>query len=100
MNTMAPTRPAELHACRVQPTTGRVAAAEARSQVRAPSCGRDAAAGAGGLPVGAETRRCLPTALPAERDCHLIRAGKAAYFTLALQSPLATGGGRGPGWMP
>ena len=45
MNTMAPTRPAELHACRVQRTTGPAAAAEARSQVRAPSRARDAAAG-------------------------------------------------------
>jgi hypothetical protein len=42
MNMMAPTRPAELHACRVQLTTGPAAAAEARS--RAPSRARDAAA--------------------------------------------------------
>jgi len=35
MNAMAPTRPAELHVCRVRLTTGPAAAAEARSQVRA-----------------------------------------------------------------
>ena len=35
MNAMAPTRPAELHACRVRLTTGPAAAAEARGQVRA-----------------------------------------------------------------
>ena len=45
MNTMAPTRPAERHACRVRRTTGPAAAAEARSQVGAPGCTRDAAAG-------------------------------------------------------
>ena len=35
MNAMAPTRPAELHVCRVRLTTGPAAAAEARGQVRA-----------------------------------------------------------------
>ena len=35
MNAMAPTRPVELHVCRVRLTTGPAAAAEARSQVRA-----------------------------------------------------------------
>ena len=35
MNTMAPTRPAELRACRVQLSTGPAAAAGARSLVRA-----------------------------------------------------------------
>jgi hypothetical protein len=35
MNTMAPTRPADLHVCRVRLTTGPAAAAEARGQVRA-----------------------------------------------------------------
>jgi len=35
MNAMAPTRPAELHVCRVRLTAGPAAAAEARGQVRA-----------------------------------------------------------------
>ena len=35
MNAMAPTRPADLHVCRVRLTTGPAAAAEARGQVRA-----------------------------------------------------------------
>jgi anti-sigma regulatory factor (Ser/Thr protein kinase) len=35
MNVMAPTRPTELHGCRVRLTTGPGAAAEARRQVRA-----------------------------------------------------------------
>jgi anti-sigma regulatory factor (Ser/Thr protein kinase) len=35
MNAMAPTRPADLHVCRIRLTTGPVAAAEARGQVRA-----------------------------------------------------------------
>lgn len=35
MNAMAPTRPAELQACRIRLTTGPAAAAEARGQVRA-----------------------------------------------------------------
>ena len=35
MNTMAPTRPAELHVCRVRLTAAPAAAPEARSQVRA-----------------------------------------------------------------
>src|ERR1700755_370219 len=35
MNAMAPTRPAELHACRVRLAPGPAAAAEARGQVRA-----------------------------------------------------------------
>ncbi len=35
MNAMAPTRPAELHVCRVRLTMGPAAAAEARGQVRA-----------------------------------------------------------------
>jgi hypothetical protein len=35
MNTMAPIRPAELHACRVRLATGPAAAAEARDQIRA-----------------------------------------------------------------
>jgi anti-sigma regulatory factor (Ser/Thr protein kinase) len=34
MNAMAPTRPTQLHSCRVQVTTGPKAAAEARGQVR------------------------------------------------------------------
>ena len=38
MNAMAPTRPAELHRCRVRLTTGPAAAAEARSRVRAAIC--------------------------------------------------------------
>src|SRR5580704_9348608 len=38
MNAMAPTRPTELHGCRVQLTAGPAAAAEARSQVRAAIC--------------------------------------------------------------
>src|SRR2546428_5352918 len=38
MNTMAPTRPTELHGCRVRLTTGPAAPAEARSQVRAAIC--------------------------------------------------------------
>jgi len=58
MKMMAPTRPAELHACRLHLTTGPATAAEARSQTP---------------------------------------AGKATYFTLALQPGLAKGGGRGPG---
>jgi hypothetical protein len=45
MNTMAPIRPVELHACRVHLTTGVAAAAEARSQVGAANCGRDPAGG-------------------------------------------------------
>jgi len=45
MNTMAPARLADLHACRVHLITGPVAAAGARGQVRAASCARDAAAG-------------------------------------------------------
>jgi len=35
MNAMAPTRPADLHVCRVRLSTGPAAAAEARGQVRA-----------------------------------------------------------------
>ena len=38
MNAMAPTRPTELHGCRVRLTAGPAAAAEARSQVRAAIC--------------------------------------------------------------
>jgi len=41
MNAMAPTRPAELHGCRVRLVTGPAAAAEARSQVRAAICAWD-----------------------------------------------------------
>jgi anti-sigma regulatory factor (Ser/Thr protein kinase) len=41
MNAMAPTRPTELHGCRVRLTTGPAAAAEARSQVRAAICAWD-----------------------------------------------------------
>ena len=41
MNAMAPTRPTELHGCRVQLTAGPAAAAEARSQVRAVICAWD-----------------------------------------------------------
>ena len=41
MNAMAPTRPTELHRCRVRLTTGPAAAAEARSQVRAAICAWD-----------------------------------------------------------
>jgi anti-sigma regulatory factor (Ser/Thr protein kinase) len=41
MNAMAPTRPTELHGCRVRLTTGPAAAAEARSQVRAAISGWD-----------------------------------------------------------
>jgi hypothetical protein len=36
MNAMAPTRPTELHRCRLRLTTGSAAAAEARSQLRTP----------------------------------------------------------------
>jgi anti-sigma regulatory factor (Ser/Thr protein kinase) len=38
MNTMAPTRPAEMHVFRVRLTAGPAAAAQARSQVRAAIC--------------------------------------------------------------
>jgi anti-sigma regulatory factor (Ser/Thr protein kinase) len=41
MNAMAPTRPTELHGCRVRLTTGPAAAAEARRQVRAAVCAWD-----------------------------------------------------------
>ncbi len=41
MNAMAPTRPSELHGCRVRLTAGPAAAAEARSQVRAAVCAWD-----------------------------------------------------------
>src|SRR5216683_1332387 len=41
MNAMAPTRPTELHGCRVRLTAGPAAAAEARSQVRAAICAWD-----------------------------------------------------------
>jgi anti-sigma regulatory factor (Ser/Thr protein kinase) len=44
MDTMAPTRTAELHACRVRLTMGPAAAAEARGQVRAAICAWDAPA--------------------------------------------------------
>ncbi len=45
MNAMAPTRPAEPQPCRVRPTTGPAAAAEARSHVRVAICARDVPAG-------------------------------------------------------
>jgi anti-sigma regulatory factor (Ser/Thr protein kinase) len=38
MNVMAPTRPTEMHGCRVRLTAGPAAAAEARRQVRAAIC--------------------------------------------------------------
>jgi anti-sigma regulatory factor (Ser/Thr protein kinase) len=41
MNAMAPTRPTELHGCRVRLNTGPAAAAEARRQVRAAICAWD-----------------------------------------------------------
>jgi anti-sigma regulatory factor (Ser/Thr protein kinase) len=41
MNVMAPTRPTELHACRVRLTAGPAAAPEARSRVRAAICAWD-----------------------------------------------------------
>jgi len=41
MNVMAPTRPTELHVCRIRLTAGPAAAAEARSQVRAAICAWD-----------------------------------------------------------
>jgi anti-sigma regulatory factor (Ser/Thr protein kinase) len=41
MNAMAPTRPTELHGCRVHLTTGPAAPAEARRQVRAAICAWD-----------------------------------------------------------
>jgi hypothetical protein len=41
MNTMAPTRPIELDACRIRLAAGPAAAAEARSQVRAAICAWD-----------------------------------------------------------
>lgn len=41
MNTLAPARPTERHACRVQLTPGPAAAAEARGQVRAAICAWD-----------------------------------------------------------
>jgi anti-sigma regulatory factor (Ser/Thr protein kinase) len=47
MNAMAPTRPTELHGCRVRLTTGPAAAAEARSQVQAAICAWDVPVDAG-----------------------------------------------------
>src|SRR6266446_9982267 len=41
MNAMAPTRPTELHGCRVRLTKGPAAPAEARRQVRAAICAWD-----------------------------------------------------------
>ena len=89
MNTMTPTRPAGLHACRVHLTTRPAAAAEARSQVRTAGCTRDAAAG----PTVLLTSRLVPSVIRHE-------AGETLYCTLALQPHLAKGCRRGPGRMP
>ena len=45
MNATAPARPAEPQPCRVRPTAGPAAAAEARSHVRAATCACDVLAG-------------------------------------------------------
>ena len=146
MNAMAPTRPIELHVCRVRLPAGPIAAPEARSQVRAVISAWDVpvdpsvavlltselvtnairhetgqtitlavSCAFGQLRVDVhDTSRCLPVVVDAPADAEAGRglmlvatlseswgiyrtpAGKAVYFTLALQPDLAGMGGRGP----
>jgi len=76
MNAMAPTRPTELHGCRVQLTTGPAAAAEARSQVRAAICAWD-------VPVDPD----VAVLLTSELVTNAIRHEVGGTVTLAISCP-------------
>ncbi len=73
MNAMAPTRPTELHGCRVRLTTGPAAAAEARSQVRAAICAWD-------VPVDPD----IAVLLTSELVTNAIRYEPGGTVTLAI----------------
>ena len=73
MNTMAPPRPTEQHACRVRLTAGPAAAAEARRQVRAAISAWDA-------PVDPDIAVLLTSDLVTSAVCH--EAGETV--TLAI----------------
>jgi hypothetical protein len=78
MNTMAPTRLAELQSVRVWPAAGTAAVPEARGHVRAAIRSWD-------VPADAETGRglLLVATLSAEWGFYRTATGKAVYFTLA-----------------
>jgi anti-sigma regulatory factor (Ser/Thr protein kinase) len=75
MNTMAPTRPAQLHGRRVRLSTGPAAAAEARGQVRAAICDWD-------IPVDLDVAVLLTSELVTNAILH--DAGQ--NITLAVRS--------------
>jgi anti-sigma regulatory factor (Ser/Thr protein kinase) len=77
MNAMAPTRPTELHQCRVRLTTGPVAASEARGHVRAAICAWD-------VPVDQD----VAVLLTSELVTNAIRHEPGKSVTLAISCSL------------
>ena len=78
MNAMAPTRPTELHGCRVRLTAGPAAAAEARSQVRAAIC-------AWAVPVDPSVALLLTSEMSDERHQARARRDRHARHHLLLR---------------